>query len=198
RAAGVPSPRTAYAELYITVPGRFEREFVGLYTLIEQIDRTFIKDRFGSGQGLLMKPERQMGLPHYGNDWSAYVERYQPKTAGNVAAIQRFIAFTKLLRDADDATFRKEVGNYLDGDEFLRYVAATVVLANMDSFLALGHNYYMHVHPDTKKIVFIPWDLNLSFGGLMFANADQQMDMSIQKPYAMPNRLVDRVLATKE
>jgi hypothetical protein len=198
RAAGVPAPRTAYAEVYLTVPNRFNREYAGLYTLIEQIDKTFLKDRFGTGEGLLLKPERLMGLPHFGDDWSAYVERYQPKTAGTEATTRQFMALTRLLRDADDTTFRKEVASYVDVDEFLRYLAASVVLSNMDSFLSLGHNYYMHVHPQTKKISWLPWDLNLSFGGLMLMNADQQMDMSIRKPCAMPNRFIDRVLAIKE
>jgi hypothetical protein len=198
RAAGVPSPRTAYAQVYLTVPNRFEREFVGLYTAIEQIDKTFAKDRFKTGDGLLLKPERLMGLPHFGDDWSAYVERYQPKTAGTEAATRQFMAFTKFLRDADDDAFRKGIAGYIDVDAFLRYVAASVVLANMDSFLSLGHNYYMHVHPETNRVSWLPWDLNLSFGGLMLMSADHQMDLSIRKPSAIPNRLIERVLSIKE
>ena len=39
RAAGVPAPRTAYAEVTLTVPGKFDREYLGLYTVIEQVDK---------------------------------------------------------------------------------------------------------------------------------------------------------------
>src|SRR5204863_1946294 len=31
RAAGVPAPRTAYAEVTLTVPGTYDKEYVGLY-----------------------------------------------------------------------------------------------------------------------------------------------------------------------
>ena len=58
RAAGVPAPRTAYAEVMLTVPGKYDKEMLGLYTVIEQVDRTVLKDRFRNGKGLLMKPER--------------------------------------------------------------------------------------------------------------------------------------------
>jgi hypothetical protein len=33
QAAGVPAPRTAFAELTLTVPGKYDKEYVGLYTL---------------------------------------------------------------------------------------------------------------------------------------------------------------------
>ncbi len=58
RHLGVPSSRTAYVRLTLTVPGKYDKVFVGLYTLVETIDKTFLKDRFGSSKGLLLKPER--------------------------------------------------------------------------------------------------------------------------------------------
>src|SRR4029077_5794454 len=35
RAVGVPAPRTAFAELTLTVPGKFDKEYLGLYTVVE-------------------------------------------------------------------------------------------------------------------------------------------------------------------
>ena len=46
RAAGIPAPRTAYAEVTLTVPGKYDREHLGLYTVVEPVDRAFIRDRF--------------------------------------------------------------------------------------------------------------------------------------------------------
>src|SRR5205085_8046646 len=57
RAAGVPAPRTALAEVRLTVPGKYDRELLGLYTVVESVDKPFLKDRFGDDTGLLMKPE---------------------------------------------------------------------------------------------------------------------------------------------
>ncbi len=53
RAAGVPAPRTALAEVTLTVPGRYDKAYLGLYTLVEPVDRAFSIDRFHTDQGLL-------------------------------------------------------------------------------------------------------------------------------------------------
>ena len=43
----------------------------------------------------------------------------------------------------------------LDVDRFLRFLACTVVLANMDSFIGLSHNWLMYLDPKTDRFVFI-------------------------------------------
>ena len=58
----------------MTVPGKYDKEYVGLYTLIEQVDRVFLKEHFGNADGMLLKPEITQGggLPHFGADWKQY------------------------------------------------------------------------------------------------------------------------------
>jgi hypothetical protein len=56
RAAGIPASRTAYAELTLTVPGKYNKELVGLYTVIEQVDKTFLKAHFKSARGFCLNP----------------------------------------------------------------------------------------------------------------------------------------------
>jgi len=57
RDAGVPAPRTSFAELTLTVPGKYDKEFVGVYTLVEQVNKGFLKRHFKDGKGMLLKPE---------------------------------------------------------------------------------------------------------------------------------------------
>ncbi|MCI0376969.1 MAG: CotH kinase family protein, partial [Gemmataceae bacterium] len=38
RAAGVPAPRTAFAEVTLTVPGKYDKEYLGLFTVVENVD----------------------------------------------------------------------------------------------------------------------------------------------------------------
>jgi Ca2+-binding EF-hand superfamily protein len=198
RAAGVPSPRTAFVELYLTVPGKHEREFIGLYTLVEQVNGTFLKDHFQTSKGMLLKPEGIRGLPYLGEDWSKYA-RYRPKKKPSHAAQRRLIDFTRLLNEADDAAFRRQIDSFVDVDEFLRFLAANVVLSNFDSFIGLGHNYYIYLHPKTNRFVWIPWDMNLSFGSFGMAGSPEQLtDLSIRKPCMGEHRMVERMLAIKE
>ena len=197
RAAGVPAPRTAFAEVALTVPGKYDQEHVGVYTLVESVDKNFLKLHYKSNDGLLMKPERLRGLDHLGDDWARYKGTYQPKREATKDEITRVIGFTKLVNQGTDAEFDKEIANYLDIDAFLKFMAATAVVSNLDSFFTLGHNYCLYLHPETNKFHFIPWDVDLSLGNFaLFGTAEQQMDLNLTKPYAQ-NRLADRLMANR-
>jgi spore coat protein CotH len=196
RAAGVPAPRTAFAEVTLTVPGKYDKEYLGVYTMIEQVDKTFLKDRFKTGKGLLMKPERLRGLEYLGDDWDRYKGTYRPKHEPSKKEAKRFIEFLRLVSKADDAEFKKEIASYLDVDAFLRFLAVNALVVNLDSFLTMGHNFYIYLHPDTEKVMFIPWDLDLSLGGFpMMGSAEQQLDLSVMHPHPGENKLIDRLLA---
>ncbi|MBI1914630.1 MAG: CotH kinase family protein [Planctomycetes bacterium] len=199
RAAGVPAPRTSYAQVTLTVPGKYDKELLGLYTLIEQVDRTFLKDHFKNGKGLLMKPEGLRGIEYLGDDWRPYQARYKPKHEPSKKEAQRLIAFARLVNQADEVQFQKEVASYLDVDAFLRFVAVNALLSNLDSMFTIGHNYYLYLNPETNKFVFIPWDMDLSLAGFpMMGSPEQQLDLSLTHPYAGANKLIDRLMAIKD
>jgi putative membrane-bound dehydrogenase-like protein len=198
RAAGVPAPRTAFAEITLTVPGKYDKEYLGLYTLVEDVDRRFLADRFGTDKGLLMKPFRVRGIDHLGDTWERYRGQYQPQSEPTREKAQRVIAFARLVNQAGDEQFRREIDSYLDVDEFLRFMAANALVSNLESFFALGHNYYLYLHPKTNKFVFIPADLEFSLANfLLMGSAEQLMDLSLAHPYPGENKLPDRLLAIK-
>ena len=195
-AAGVPAPRTAFAEVRLTVPGKFDDELLGLYTLLEPVDKAFTQARFGADGGLMMKPEGVRDFEDKGDDWAKYKDHYRAAREATPAEGRRLVAFAKLVAAADDAAFAKEVGSYLDVDGYLRFLAATAFISNADSFFALGHNYYLYLHPKTGKLHFVPWDLDRAFANFgIFGSAGKQMDLSLHQPYAGPHRLTDRLMA---
>lgn len=199
RDAGVPAARTAFVELYLTVPGKYDRVLVGLYTLIEEVDGTFLKNHYSNSKGLLIKPEGIQGIPYLGPDWKRYEDKLRPKKEADAKARERYLAFTRLVNFADDDEFNKAIGQYLNLDSFLRYVAVCSAMVNQDSFVGIGHNYYLYLNPADNRFNFIPWDLNNTFGGLaMFGGVEQQIDWNIAKPWLGRNRLVERVLADKQ
>jgi spore coat protein H len=199
RSLGVPAPRTAFVKLTISVPGKYDKEFAGLYVLVESIDKTFLKDRFGSSKGLLLKPERVGPLEYLGDEWTAYENRYEPKTAADGKSKRRLMEFVKLVQKADDKTFQQEIGKYLDVDEFLRFLAGTVALSSMDSFIGLTHNYFLYLDPKTNKFSFIPWDFDHSFGGFPMGGTPEDLaELSIRKPYSNNNRLIERLLSDEK
>jgi spore coat protein H len=200
RAAGVPAPRTAFAELTLTIPGKYNKAYVGLYTVIEQVDKAFLKARFKSAKGLLVKPENlRGGIEYLGEDWKRYEDKYRPKYEGTKEHQKRLIAFARLIHKADDAEFRKEIGAFLDIDAFVRFVAADALMANLDSYLGYGHNFYLYLRPDTNKFVFMPWDLDLSMGMWPVGGPPaKQIDLSLEHPHIGQNKLIDRLFAMKD
>ncbi|HEY7116318.1 MAG TPA: CotH kinase family protein, partial [Tepidisphaeraceae bacterium] len=202
RRAGVPTPRTALAMLYLSVDGLFDRQYLGVYTLIEEIDdRPFLKRHFGNADGLLFKPEGIRGLPYMGEDIANYAERYHPKNHGpdDPAIGRRFIDFVKLVNYADDAAFQQRIGEYLAVDDFLRYLAATVLISNLDSPLVTNHNFYLYVNPADGRVWIMPWDMNLSFAGYGSPGPpDRQIFLSISHPWAGHVKLFERLMKIPE
>lgn len=199
RSAGVPAPRTTLAEVRLTVPGKFDRELLGVYTLVQDVDKSFLRDRFDSDDGLLMKPERTRDFEYKGDEWATYEKDYSAKRKPKPAELSRLLAFAKLVQSADDATFRDQIAGYLNVDGFLRFLAATAYVSNSDSFFALGHNYYLYLHPKTGQLHFMPWDLDRAFANFpIFGTNSQQMDLSLVQPYPGKHRLTDRILAIPE
>lgn len=200
RAAGVPAPRTTFVELSLDVPGKYDHQLLGVYTAAEPIDKAFLKRHFTSGKGMLLKPEKlPKGIEFLGDDWAPYADRYGPKDEPTPAEKRRLIAFARLVSTAPDAAFRKEVGDYLDVDRFLRFLAAISFLAHYDSFIGLGHNYVLYLDPGTNKFVFLPWDVDHAFGAFFpFGQPAQLSDASIAHPHAGDNKLIDRLFAVPE
>ena len=192
----MPAPRTALAEVTLTVPGEHQKAYLGLYTLVEPVDRAFLKDRFHTDKGLLLRPQGLRGLDFLGDDWEKYRGPYRPLAEPTPEEAKRLIEFVRLVQQGDDEQFRKEIASYLDVDEFLRFMAVQAMIANADGFFTLGYNYSLFLDPKTNRFVFIPGDQELSFANfLMMGSADQLMDMSLARPYGGQNRLADRLLA---
>jgi putative membrane-bound dehydrogenase-like protein len=198
RAAGVPVPRTAFAEVTLTVPGRHDNEYLGLYTVVEGIDAKFLADHFGTDKGLLMKPFGIRGIDFLGDDWEGYKGRYQPQREATKEEANLLIDFARLVNQASDAEFKKQIDSFLDVDAFLRFLAANALTANLESFFALGHNYHLYLDPRSSKFVFLPGDLEFSFANfLLMGSGEQVMNLSLTKPYPGENKLPDRLLAIK-
>src|SRR5262245_45549146 len=179
RAAGVPAPRTAFAEVTLTVPGKYDREHVGLYAVVESVDKRFLEDRFGTDKGLLMRPFQVRSVEHLGDDWERYKGQYRPLSEPTREQARRVIAFARLVHQAGDDEFKKEIGSYLDVDAFLRFLAANALTAILASSVALGQNYYLYLDPKSHRFHFLPGDLEFALANfLLMGTADQLMDLS--------------------
>jgi hypothetical protein len=193
--AGIPAPKTTYARVWLTLEGESQREYVGLYTVIEPIEGDFLKQHFGTKKGLLVKPEGVRGLEYFGLSWEAHTNRYEVRSKVRTNDTQRFLSILRDLDQASDTDFPKAVTAAFDVDSVLRFVAVNAWLANYDSMLGTGHNYYLFLGGEDGRLRFIPWDLNEAFGRHPGAGpSSSQVAFSILQPHTTPNRFLDRLL----
>lgn len=195
RAAGIPCSRVGFAHVAITIPGHRARESLGLYTIIEQVDKRFLRDRFGSSDGLLLKPSTFGVFRYLGEAWSEYEIGFVPKTTPTPAQQNAVIEFAKLVHLADDDEFDRRVADYLDVDQFLRFMAVNVLLSNLDSFLAGAQNYYVYFDPTSRRFQFLPWDMDHSFGNFpLTGTPETRRDLSIHVPGGERHTFIRRIL----
>jgi hypothetical protein len=198
REAGMPAPRTAYAWLSTSVTEQWDRKPLGLYLMVEAVGNEFAAGRFGSKATPLFKPVTYDLFEHLGDEWSAYAPIYDLKTKATPEQQRRVIDFARLVSSATDAEFTARVGDFLDLDEFARFLAGQVLLPNYDGILSDGQNFYMYLDPRSNKFGFIPWDLDAAWGNFGIIPEADQEQASIWHLWIGENRFIERVMAVEE
>lgn len=193
RDAGVPAPRTAYARVHVTVPGKFDRKYLGLYSLSENVDKRFASRNFGTKRGAIFKPVTPSLFEDLGADWPKYNQTYDPKTELYEEQKRAVIDLSQLVTHADDSQFAARLGHYIDLPELARYLAVTVYLSDLDGILGPGQNFYLHLHPKTQLLQFIPWDQDHSWGQFNRATQEQRDNLSILHPWQGENYFLERL-----
>ena len=194
----LPGSRTAFARVTLTVPGRYDKKLLGLYVVVEQVNRPFLKGRFGTDKGLLLKPERGLSMEYMGEAFAEYERVYVPKSEAKPRLAKRLMEFTRLVSHADDAAFSEQIGGFVDLRQLARFTAVHTVLSHLDSFLLRGHNYYLYLPKAGGKFAFLPWDVNSTFASHRSAGSpEQQFDLSLKQPFARGQRLLERLMKLK-
>ena len=194
REAGVFCSRTGFARVSLQI-GPQRSKVLGLYTIVEQVDKRFLKNRYGDSKGLLLKPSTFRVLRYLGEEWAAYKKAYVPKTTATEMQQRRVIDFTRLVNKGSDEDFAEEFDNYVDAEQFLRFLAVNVLLSNLDSFLGGSQNYYIYLEPKSNQFHFLPWDLDISFGAQDMGGTPQsRRNLSIEHPQTGEHALIERVL----
>jgi spore coat protein H len=198
RDAKVPAPRTSYARVYLTVPGKHDKRYAGLYSIVENVDQHFIARNFANKDGALFKPVSTHLFNYLGPDWAKYNQTYDPKGSVTTEQKQRVIDFTRLVTQASDTEFAARLPTFVDLEEFARYMAVMVFLSDVDGILGSGQNFYLYLDPKTQKFSFLPWDQDHSFGQFPFIGSQEQRnDLSILRPWVGRNRFFERVFAVE-
>ncbi len=196
REAGVPTIRTAFARVLLSIDGRFDGRALGLYLLVEDPDAKWAEQAVGTEGVAVFKPVTYELFHYRGDDWAAYERDYNAKTDVTAEQQQQVIALAWLCSEADDAEFGKRIGEFIDLEEFATWLACETTLSNYDGFFTTGQNYLMYLDPRSNRFGFSPWDLDHSWGEFPFVGtADQRESASIWHPWTGENRFLERLFA---
>jgi spore coat protein CotH len=190
---GLPAPRVAHARLYVN------NNYQGLYSFVESLDKSFLLRNFDENEGYLYKYDRlPTDAPYYldylGPAASLYSPHpFNPETHEDNPKPQPIADLVRTVHDASDASFLSSIAAYVDINEFIRFVAVTVFMADEDGFLGDWGMNNFDVYQLTNKTVhvFIPWDKSEAIKPgpdyPIFHNLDDV-------PGSQHNRLMERIV----
>ena len=117
----------------------------------------FPDGKFGPGD--LGGTSKGADLCYRGEDAAQYTDIFDnAESDADEGAEDRVIAALKALSEGRD------LEDYLDTEEIIRYFAAHNFVLNYDSYTGnMLHNYYLY--EKNGKLAMLPWDYNLAYGG---------------------------------
>ncbi len=169
---GIPAPRETHTRLYVN------GDYVGLYGLVESVDKTMMGRVFGSigddvqNDGYLFEYNYVLGSPwrftYEGADLAPYKARFDIKTNESHAESQIWGPIEELVRlvnHTDASAFDQTIGPRVDLPGFVRYIAAQNFIAQNDGFNGYDgmNNFYFYRLEDSTSHVFISWDEDNAF-----------------------------------
>jgi hypothetical protein len=178
---GIEAPRTAYAFVWV------DGEPHGVRTMVQQVDKRFLTERFGAGggadEGNLYKCYTLCSLAYVGDDPASYTtDAPGPpcddptgeecglalKTNEDDPELNDYSDLIGMIRTLDRVLAGQEepaaLEALLDVDHYLRFQAYNLALANLDSYFGSTRNFYLYRRPADGRFQFIPWDHNEAWG----------------------------------
>lgn len=158
----IAAPRESFARLYVN------GEYSGLYLIIEDIDRDFLRNAFGENNGFLYEKARSENFyfDYLGDNPGAYVPSlFEAKTheENPEAAVLRDMIRT--INQSPDRQFVEQVWRYFDVGRLLQYLAVENYIAEWDGFAGDfgNNNYSLYRFEGLSLFALIPWDKDLAF-----------------------------------
>ncbi len=146
--AGLMAPEIEPVALYLN------REYLGLYFLIEPINEDFFRKRRQS-LGALYEAVNA-------NARFSFKEGYDVRLGFESRGVREdfFGDLERLLVILDETApedLPGKVDRLLDVENYLRYLAVSVLIHNWDGYF---NNFRMHLDPALGKFQFVPWDMD--------------------------------------
>nr|WP_320119072.1 CotH kinase family protein [uncultured Marinifilum sp.] len=151
RSEGLKVPRCTYANVYLN------GKLLGLYLLVEEINKGFLERNFGNKKGSFFKGEPKAYLKYEGDSIDTYRRSYQNKKDSS-EGYQDLIEFIRTIDNKGD------LSSIFNVEDCLKIFAITSLFVNVDAYnIMFRHNYYLYKNMLNDKFEWIPYDANYAF-----------------------------------
>ncbi len=157
-ANGLDAPRCVYANVYIN------GALWAFYTIIEEVDKTFLNTHYGNKQGNLFKGDPSGHLKWLGTVESNYYPNYELKTNEDINNWSDLVKLIDKINNSSFTDWTDSVTAYFNLNKYLKHYASTMLFGTLDSYTGSGHNYYLYHNSASNQMEFIQWDVNGAFG----------------------------------
>jgi spore coat protein CotH len=160
REMGLPAPRVVHARLTVN------NKFLGLYTIVEPIDKRFLKRALGENDGYLYEfkgTAQHYDLSYLGEELEPYAALFEPKTRETASMFDLYRPIKELtfaITRSPGYRFVETTTEFLDLRKFLTYVAVEAFLAERDGILGEWgmNNFYLYRFEKSMRFQLLPWD----------------------------------------
>ena len=162
RRMGLEASREAHARLFIN------GEYVGLYLIVEDVDKRFLKRAFGDDDGYLY--EYNWVEPYYfefrGPDPGLYSPAmFEPKTHERDPRVASLVDMIRTANEAPDGELAAAMAPFLDLKALATHIAVENFIAEVDGFTGYAgmNNFYLYQFSGSNQFRFLPWDKDVAF-----------------------------------
>jgi spore coat protein CotH len=163
RRMGIPASRETHTRLHVN------GKFVGVYVIVESVDKAFLKRELGEDGGHLYE-YKWTGQPYHfefqGGDGSLYVPSpFKPETHEDDPKPEFLVEFIRFANESSDEDFQARIGEFLDVRRFARHLAVENFVSEIDGITGYAgmNNLSLYRFKASNKWQFIPWDKDRAF-----------------------------------
>jgi hypothetical protein len=158
----IPAPQANLVRVVINA------ENWGVYPSLQQFNKDFVNDWFGTTKGARWKvpgsPGARAGLEYLGENPEPYKRLYEIKTKDTPESWARLITLCRLLNQTPPDQLENALAPFLNIDGALKFLALDNALVNNDGYWVRSSDYNLYLDPQGRFHI-IPHDVNETFTG---------------------------------
>ena len=170
---GLPAPRCTYAKV------SYNGQYVGLYKMIEPVDKAFINARFANWGGNLFKGDPAGTLQWINNIPSSYYNSYELHSNTTLNNWSDLVNLIDNINNTPAVDFYDTLETNLNTTPLIQQWAARNLFVDLDGYFHAPHNYYLYHNLSTNKFEWVTWDVSVSFGFYPFWSEDSTEHTSL-------------------